>query len=640
MRNFILIFGLMVSASLAKAQETMIINWLPAVDTVATTYGNPNNPTTLAPFMEFYVDDLLNYNSTGKSIVGINQIHFYLGDAAVTNSIISDCKVVIMQGADITTATVKYTQNVSWAKGWNVINLTSEYVVDANQRLYIGYEVTTSKGGYPVALANGTEPKQAWMKGASGTFSNLINDAGYKYVCLIKANAIVEDSPDDEIALTSLNLSRIQMKGDSITVKGTVKNLGKLPITSFDIYYEVNGVRSSTYSCGTTVASGGSYSFTHPEKYGFADAEFCNIVVTVAEPNGVVDITGNNTQEAGVLVFAQKLPRVVLHEVFTSSTCPPCKPGNEQLDKVLKAQDVNKWACVKYQYYFPGNGDPYFTDEAYTRGNFYGGVGSVPSLFGDGTYNVNPNSYSATNFNSLVNVSAAAAMTGTATLNSKTVSLNVTINPTLTYDNPNLRFFAAIIEKETFNNRYTTPNQSNGETVFYYVMKKFMTSEYGNAIDPLELNKPIALNYSYTFNGNYRLPANAYSTLINHATENSVEDFSALMVVYWLQDVVTKEVYQAGKADPNPSYQSRVSVKDIALTPNRLLVYPNPAKDNVSILTADPIKEVTIHNLLGQKVGTYTGNITTIPVSDLSKGIYVITVKTENNVFNQKFIKE
>jgi hypothetical protein len=58
-------------------------------------------------------------------------------------------------------------------------------------------------------------------------------------------------------------------------------------------------------------------------------------------------------------------------------------------------------------------------------------------------------------------------------------------------------------------------------------------------------------NYTYTFKGNYRLPVNAGDP-INHAQEHSVENFDNLMVVYWLQDVVTKEVYQSGKADCVP----------------------------------------------------------------------------------------
>ncbi|MCL2131728.1 MAG: T9SS type A sorting domain-containing protein [Lentimicrobiaceae bacterium] len=637
MKNFILIFGMMVLAFSAKAQQDeMIISWLPAVDTVATGYGNGQSAATFTPLMEFYVDDLIKYKTTNKSIVGINQIQFTLYESAVTANAVSACKVVILQGKDIHTASVAYTQDVfSWSPGWNVVDLDNLYNVDMNQRLYIGYEVTTSKGSYPVAVANGTDTKQAWVKNSSG-FNNLIDDQGYKYVCLIKANAVVEDSPDDEIALASFSVDRLKMQGESITVKGTVKNLGKNPITSFDLSYEVNGVSSVVQNLtGLNIAPNASYSFTHSDPYIFSSAEFYNIVVTVSEPNGVTDITGNNSMEAGVLVYAQKVPRVALHEVFTASTCPPCQPGNAKLESVLSVQDAAKWVCIKYQYYFPGTGDPYFTLEGYERGNFYGGIGAVPSLFGDGTFSINPNSYSATYFNQLVNAPALATMTGSATTNGKTVSLNATITPALTYDNPNLRFFAAIVEKETFENVKT-----NGETVFHYVMKKFMTSEEGNLFDPLELNKPISLNYSYTFNGDYRLPANAAtSTLINHSIEHSVESFDGLMVVYWIQDIVTKEVYQAGKADPNPNYKSRVSVEEIALNSN-IRIYPNPVKDNLNIVAGEPVKEVSVYSILGQKVSSYNGDVTTIPVADLAKGMYIITVKTENSVSNQKFIKD
>jgi len=269
------------------------------------------------------------------------------------------------------------------------------------------------------------------------------------------------------------------------------------------------------------------------------------------------------------------------------------------------------------------------------RGTFNGGVSSVPSLICDGGgFKNHPGYYTLILFNQLANVPAIATTTGTATVdtNSKKVDLHVTINPVTNFNNPNLRFFAAIIEKGTFKNVKT-----NGETEFHYVMKKFMTNINGDIIAPLELNTPITRNYSYTFRGNYRLPTSA-SSPINHSTEHSVEDFNSLMVVYWLQDIVTKEVYQAGKADPYPGYN--VSIADIAFNSSKAVIYPNPAKDNLTILAADPVKEVSIHNLLGQKISSYNGDITTISVSDLAKGIYIITVRTENGITNQKFIKE
>ncbi|MDR0605549.1 MAG: T9SS type A sorting domain-containing protein [Bacteroidales bacterium] len=246
--------------------------------------------------------------------------------------------------------------------------------------------------------------------------------------------------------------------------------------------------------------------------------------------------------------------RVVLHEVFTSSTCAPCTPGNVQLKNVLnQVNDDTKWVCIKYQYYFPGFGDPYYTTEGKARGAFYGEITGIPSLIGDGgIYRDNPAAYTVQKFDALSAVPAIGTMTASVTLTGQTVSLKqMTIIPVMNMNNPNLRFFAAIVEKKTVNNAKT-----NGETEFIYVMKKFLTNISGDTIAPLEANKPMILkDYTYTFNGSYRLPIFATSRdTINHSIEHSVENLNNIMVVYWLQDIVTKEVYQAGKTDPNPGY--------------------------------------------------------------------------------------
>jgi hypothetical protein len=304
---------------------------------------------------------------------------------------------------------------------------------------------------------------------------------------------------------------------------------------------------------------------------GSGDYAANDTVTITATPNAgyrFVQWNDGNTQNPRTITVTQDtaftgmfdiIQRMVLHEVFTSSTCGPCNHGNARLKSVLnQVNDDTKWVCIKYQYSFPALGDPYFTTEGNTRGTFYGGIYAIPTLVGDGgygsAYNGIPGAYSISDFNNMSAVSAIASMTASVTVDSisKTVTLSqMTINPVTNMNNPNLRFFAAIVEKKTVNNAKT-----NGETEFLYVMKKFLTNINGDVIDSLEENKPITLNdYTYTFNGNYRLPVFATSRdTINHNIEHSVEDFNNLMVVYWLQDIVTKEVYQAGKTDPNPGY--------------------------------------------------------------------------------------
>ena len=609
------------------------VTWLKN-DNRANAYGNGNTASTNAAFMELSQEDLINFNSTNKSIVDIRQIQFHIDSAAFLS--VSGCKVIIMQGQTFATATVRQTQAVMGVvRYWNTVNLTNAYTVDASQKLYIGYEVTTSAGAYPFTLASGTETKQAWFKSGSNSV-NIITDQGYSYVFLIKAKATFTEAPDDKMAFYPITLEKNKIKGESVTIKGTVKNLGKNTVTSFKVQYTVDGAPSTKETFNVNIAPNATYNFTHSETYTLNTAKVYSIAVTVSDVNGKSDgIVGDATYTSEVRVYAANTARTVLHEVFTSATCPPCKPGNEKLKDVLDIKNPNNWACVKYQYDFPGNGDPYYTSECKTRGTFYGGIGSVPTLVGDGQFFKNPNSYTSSDFNQLAKVPAAATMTGTSTITDKTVSLNVTINPVINMNNPNLRFFAAIVEKKTVENRNQSPNQSNGETEFHYVMKKFMTSVNGDNIGSLVANTPVTRSLSYTFNGNYRLPANAKNNPINHASEHSVENFTNLMVVYWLQDIVTKEVFQAHYPGAVP-----VGVTDIAPKSFNAILYPNPVNDNLYISTDAEISKIEIFNIQGQCLKIEQTTDKSISTSNLANGMYMLRITSDKGVSVHKFVKQ
>lgn len=69
-------------------------------------------------------------------------------------------------------------------------------------------------------------------------------------------------------------------------------------------------------------------------------------------------------------------------------------------------------------------------------------------------------------------------------------------------------------------------------------------------------------------------------------------------------------------------------------------VYPNPTESVLHILLAEnnQVKEISINNVLGQQFSVAT-NTNAVDVSTLSKGIYFITVSTNNGISTQRFIK-
>ncbi|MCH2223667.1 MAG: T9SS type A sorting domain-containing protein [Crocinitomicaceae bacterium] len=226
--------------------------------------------------------------------------------------------------------------------------------------------------------------------------------------------------------------------------------------------------------------------------------------------------------------FAQD--RVTLIESFTSSTCPPCNAGNVHLEGILAdAQNDNKQVSLKYQMSWPGDGDPYFTDEGGVRRNLYG-ISSVPLTIVDGTNEYSTGNITQANLDNAYAIAPKALITTTYSVDitNQTVDVSVDVEALVNTD-AGLRLHVAIFEYLTVNNV-----GSNGETEFEHVMKKMLPDAKGSFMPALAVGEHFYYNETYTFNGNYRLPNNA-NDQIDHAIEHSVEEFSDLGIAAWVQ---------------------------------------------------------------------------------------------------------
>jgi hypothetical protein len=329
----------------------------------------------------------------------------------------------------------------------------------------------------------------------------------------------------------------------------------------------------------------------------------------------------NNTLSATATVVNAIAVRRPLVETFTSSTCGPCAPANVTAE-ALFAQNTGKFTSIKYQADFPGTGDPYFTQEGGNRRSYYS-INSVPRMEIDGGWDQNGNDINQQVLNEYIDMICLMNLSATYSIDDKTVNVNITIDPLENYPSNNLVVHTAIIEETTFNNIKT-----NGETQFEHVVKKMLPNDNGTSIASLVGGQQSTLNLNYTFNGVYRLPANATDP-INDATEHSVEDFSNLMVVVWVQDAATKEVHQSAYAS-----STTTSVEDDNLeVSSTYLVYPNPVKD---ILTIDGnYTKVEVIDMFGKLVLSSENN-KTINVSSLANGIYMLNIKSNKGTQTQK----
>lgn len=517
------------------------------------------------------------------------------------------------------------------------------YIVDQRTGGYTAAEKVVSAGiqiDNSNAIMVATSPN---LVSLASTDASPIDNVVYEF--------IQGTQPMYDLSMYSIDMLPYQALPQApFTVTGTLFNFGTTTITSFDINYSINNGTPVTASItGVNIKFGDQYSFSHPTKWNPGTAGVYSVKVWASNLNGHADEnTSNDEKTKSIEVVDNMVQRIPLLEVFTSSTCPPCNPGNINIKNVMAEYNSNQYTFVKYQQYYPGNGDPYFTMEGYTRHNYYN-INSVPRLEIDGQWDKNPNAptYSKSVFEQYLNIPSFLQINSYYWLLGRDVKVHVDVTPLKDFSGDN-RVFVAVIEKTTYQNAKT-----NGETEFYHVMKKMLPTQSGGSMGSLTKGQMKSYDFSWSFPGNYRLPENARPNSglapavgsnyngIDNTKEHSVEEFNDLDVVVWVQNYSTKEVLQSVYASDHTSIPE--SVDNAFLT-----MYPNPAAGSTDVsfnVSGNKNVSLSILNTMGQLVYHENfGNIQdgqyvhTLDVSSLSNGAYILKLEAGGQVSILKFI--
>ena len=436
----------------------------------------------------------------------------------------------------------------------------------------------------------------------------------------------------------------LKLNNAPYTISGNMRNLGSALLSSYDLVYQINNDAPVVDNVtGKAIGTFSNDTYSHSTTWNPTAAGDYTIKVWVANPNGGSDPDmSDDTVSTSVTVVDTFIQRKPLYEVFTSSTCGPCRPGNENFHNVVAGKD-DEYVAVKYQQNFPGSGDPYATNETVNRRNAYG-VNSIPRMELDGGWDQNASSFTAALHNQYRDVPSFLNIRSTYdvdTTGAKVVTINTEIDVVADIDPALYRLFTVIIEGTTFENV-----KSNGESEFIDVVKKMLPNEQGEIItDPMTAGATITKSTSHTFPGSFRLPADGQTAnRINHATEHSVEGFTDLKVAVWVQRTGTDEVLQATWAENLSDY---TSTKEVEAADMSVTVYPNPARDFVQVaynLDNNQEIEISLINSMGAVIehsatsASMGGNAATIDTEGLSNGVYFINVKSGEENVTKKFM--
>lgn len=448
--------------------------------------------------------------------------------------------------------------------------------------------------------------------------------------------------PAYDLKLSNIDVEKFVKTGSGANVNYTFINNGSATVTSFRVNYSVDGGAAVSQNVtGTSVLGSGvgTYSFAHSTAYTASAAGKKSFKVWIDNINGTnADLNHNDdTLAKDITVVSSTVKRKSLQEMFTSSTCPPCLPGNIKLQDVLRER-MGGYTVIKYQYYFPGTGDPYYTLEANSRGSYYGGINSVPRLQVDGKWNDNPNSYSTSLFDGYYAKPSVVGITANQTIEGNTITINAKVKAVSALPG-NYKIHFAVLEKVTKRNV-----KSNGETEFHWVMKKMLPDANGSAIS-FSSDAEQTVSKSFTFPGGFRLPTSAMTSTggyngINIATENTVEEMGDLIGVVFVQDESDKEVLQS-EWSGNSEWDYYAGTTETAVGATGITVYPNPAQTTFTINASnvEGLAAVRVLDVTGKEVMTANakgGMETALDVSALNNGIYFVHITVNGTTAVQK----
>lgn len=389
-----------------------------------------------------------------------------------------------------------------------------------------------------------------------------------------------------------------------VKIEGNVVNKGANSITSVKLAYNIDGeLADTTEITGLNAATGDMIAYSFDPELALTPGDK-NVVVKILSVNGAPDMFADDDSLTKTLHVASKgVTRLPLFEEFTSSTCSPCASFNNSTFNPFIATNGDKISLIKYQMNWPGSGDPYYTAEGGVRRTLYA-VNAVPMLFCDGANVATSSTGVNTAFNNSIDNPAFMDMQAFHTIEGNNVNVHLYITP---YLNAQLSVFVAVVEKKTTQNVAT-----NGETEFHNVMMKMVPDADGSLVDLVDGNL-MALDFTQDMSG------------------TNVEEMSDLSVICFVQDKNSRMLFQSVV-----STESAVGINNVK--PNDISVYPNPTSGKLFVTNALNVNFVEVFNTSGTLVNSFKcSNLSTIDVSSLSKGLYMLRLHdTSGNVIVKK----
>lgn len=590
-------------------------------------------------------DELVNYNGSPYNQFGqsweVTQVsedgNFSAISISYTDPEGNDCdRWLITPAINIPTSGYSLTANI-WGRSASypekvkvMISTTGTNKTDFTQVLDVVMDDQHYSTGWNTVLINldsyaGQNIYIAFVNHGDGYYT-FVDDVNVKMV------------PTNGISVVNAAAPAYSAQGGLCNVALTVRNEGSSPLAAFDIAYTVNGGDEQTLSvAGIDVAPFTTHTCTVPVQ--MLDLGVALVNITVSNPNNDTDpdATDNSTScETNVYDPALYAPnRVTLLEHFTTARCPNCPPAHETLENAVAPIEENvAWVAHHVGYYtddmtitesnqmmalFNDGGSTYAPAVMIDRNNAYATPDDPGPVFfpSAGYVDQQLNNAASTPANVSVNISD---INYNETSRELSVKVSGTFYSDLTFGSARVSLYL------TQDGIMGSQSGASGTYRHDHVIRACISDVWGD--QNVITTTTAGSTFEKTFT--YQLP-----TKINAKNARLVA-----FVNNYASNVNDRKVYNATKSDYLLNHADPTTgIGDVQASLN-VVTYPNPATEMAYVTAESTIRSYEMVDALGRKImaqENVNADILELNVSNLTAGVYFITVTTDRGIATQRF---
>ncbi len=438
------------------------------------------------------------------------------------------------------------------------------------------------------------------------------------FLMAVVSNAVEKDS---KMVISGLSIGTYNSTDEDFSPGGWAYSLLSAGLQSFDLNWSINGSETYTTSfSGMNLLPYEPYYFL-PGQYWTPDVQGqVPLKVWITNVNGEgFGIPGSDTLSRVLEFYPDMYPKNGLIESFSSINCGSCVVAGQLIKNLIDA-NYDRLTALLYHPQLHENSplSVYNPKDTKSRADYYNVTGTpyavLPEIFFGYALDLNQQIIDLE-----LQKKTPFHIQGYYAFDDERSTVNILLSSSIEINNPDVRLFVVLLEEHV---SFPEPPGSNGDSVFYYVMRSFISGPEGFEIPLLPAGE-----------------VKEFYSKFDSDVENLNQD--ELSVIAFVQNRNTRELLQAVRL-------TKSSVGNIQYTEDSFcMLFPNPTSENLYVKPTKQMKgeyDISVYHPDGKLLRSMRadfssiGSIAELNIAGFPAGLYLVEIKGQAYRQTEKLI--